>query len=161
MSRFWEQLGFGWPRGSSGGGTVGSENERAREHAGAESARAALRNDDRLRGSARRRLFDEQRRRMSLNSSTGGVPRSQGANAALDGDAEGRPTTPGETRARGVRHETASVGADDNQMSILGSSGNAVLERRLRKLSTLCWNTTRVSSQFLFPFQLYWPMQFY
>mmetsp|Transcript_32830 Transcript_32830/g.69053 ORF Transcript_32830/g.69053 Transcript_32830/m.69053 type:complete len:656 (+) Transcript_32830:34-2001(+) len=99
----------------------------------------APRNDDRLRGSARRRLFDEQRRRMLHSSSD---TAQVNANANLDGDSDDSATV-NEANANGMLDESPSLsanGVDNNQSRPLRSLGNDAFHRRLKRMSTLSWN---------------------
>jgi hypothetical protein len=97
---------------------------------------SALRNDDRLRGSARRRLFLEQRRRMvdSANDTS-----QINANGNGDGSLEENVS-----HSRRVRHESEFTSANsvDNDLRTLGSNG---LDQRLKRISSVTWNFLSVS----------------
>ena len=78
----------------------------------------ALLNNDRLRGSARRRLFMEQRQRM-LSASSSGLDESSA---------------------------NANIRADDTQPTSLSLQQQpSVFDRRMKRISTFSWNMIRVS----------------
>ena len=84
----------------------------------------ALLNNDRLRGSARRRLFMEQRQRM-LSASSSGL--DDGSNTELD-------------------ESSANIRADDTHPTSLSLQQQpSVFDRRMKRISTFSWNMIRVS----------------
>ena len=84
----------------------------------------ALLNNDRLRGSARTRLFMEQRQRM-LSASSSGLDDS--SNTELD-------------------ESSANIRADDTQPTSLSLQQQpSVFDRRMKRISTFSWNMIRVS----------------
>ena len=94
-----------------------------------EGGSEALQNNDRLRGSERRQLFDEQRRRMlaSVNEN------SQASDSVrLGGDSVARPAT---------RENITDTIERDSSPFALGSLVNTSTERRLRNLSEVGWKT--------------------
>jgi len=98
---------------------------------------SALRNDDRLRGSARRRLFLEQRRRMVDSAND-----TSQINANGNGDGSLEENVP---HSRRVRHESAFTSANsvDNDLRSLRSNG---LDQILKRLSSVTWNFISVSN---------------
>ena len=95
---------------------------------------SVLRNDDRLRGSARRHLFDRQRRQLLQFSS---IDTSQSSVHGYSGDGVLDNATP--NNSSGIL-----ITVDGNQSNPVSnpSSSLAIL---LKKVSTLGWNAMRVS----------------
>ena len=95
-----------------------SENEMREEES------VALLNNDRLRGSARRRLFMEQRQRM-LSASSSGLDDSSNTE---------------------MHESSAIIRADDTQPTSLSLQQQpSVFDRRMKRISTFSWNMIRVS----------------
>jgi len=117
----------------SGTINTGSDNGQIRE----DEDSAVLRNDDRLRGSARRRLFEEQHRRM-IHSSISAI-------SDLDSDSNGGQSL-GVTDVNEIRRDSASFGANGDRIAQVANSrslGHSSFGRRLKRLSSLSWNVLR------------------
>jgi hypothetical protein len=107
--------------------------------AGAEDG-SALRNDDRLRGSARRRLFLEQRRRM-LDSSND----TSHINADDNGDGGSEGNDSNSRRMRRESQLTIANSVDNDRSTFLGSLGSYSLDQKMKRISTFTWNFISVS----------------
>ena len=108
-------------------------------NAGADDG-SALRNDDRLRGSARRRLFLEQRRRMQDSSNDTSQINADGNG---DGGSEGN-----DSNSRRMRREsplTISNSVDNDRSRFLRSLGSYSLDQKMKRISTFTWNFISVS----------------
>lgn len=102
-----------------------NRSERINDIGGAERV---LRNDERLRGSARRRLFEEQRRQMLQSSSSA----QTNAHGSHGGD-------------RVVENESANP---TNDIANSMDTDQSAHDRRLsEKIATLSWNSVRVSDK--------------
>ena len=108
-------------------------------NAGAEDG-SALRNDDRLRGSARRRLFLEQRRRM-LDSSND----TSHINADDNGDGGSEGNDSNSRRMRRESQLTIANSVDNDRSTFLGSLGSYSLDQKMKRISTFTWNFISVS----------------
>lgn len=108
-------------------------------NAGAEDG-SALRNDDRLRGLARRRLFLEQRRRM-LDSSND----TSHINADDNGDGGSEGNDSNSRRMRRESQLTIANSVDNDRSTFLGSLGSYSLDQKMKRISTFTWNFISVS----------------